>query len=379
MTIATLNESFDQMVSALSRPTGRAARLADENYRAELKRVGESVIAPALAGDEVAGLMFKRYMRGANLSEAHSTSDFPVLFGDFLYRRLVRRYQAYPTIWQQIAARETVRDFRVTKLVDLLGGGAILQDVAELAPYPQRGLGETEIELKTGKTGAGISLSWESMINDNLGALRQAPDRLAAAARRTEDHKVTSVFATATGPAAWLGTPATVPLNADNLSAAIEQVTQQNDEDGNPILVDTPVLQIPRSLALTAQQIVDTVTVKTTSNNREREVRGNGLSVTPKIVINPWLEAIDKSAKVATTWYLHAGPDSDRPAAFGVFLQGHEAPDLRVKADTGSRPGGGSISPEDGSFDNDSIDYRVRHVAAGSRGFDEIVYVSTGS
>lgn len=366
----TINESVDQMVAALRGPSGRDRRMADAGYRAKLKAVGEAIILPAFQGDRHARI---------DLNEAMSTSDFPVLFGDFLYRSLAKRYAARPSIWQQFAARRTVRDFRATKLIDLLGGAGILSDVAELAPYPKRALEESEIEFKTGKTGAKLAWSWEMGVNDDLSAFVDAPNRLSQAARFTEDHKITSVIATPSGPASWLGTPATTPLNPENLESAVQSITQQVDEDGNPIFIDTPRLVVPQSLALTAQQIVDTVTVKTTASNREREVRGNGLSVTPQIVVNPWLTSIDKSATAATTWYLLAGPDSDRPAVFGVFLQGHETPDLRMRADAGVRPGGGAVDPSEGGFDRDDVEYRIRHVVAGAQGFGEVAYVSKGA
>lgn len=370
MTIMSINESVDQMIAALRGPSGRTRRLSDPAYRAKMKAVSERLIQPAFRGDKYARL---------DLHEAMSTSDFPILFGDVLSRSLARRYAERPTIWQQFAARRVVPDFRAVKLIDLLGGGGILPDVAELAPYTRRALSETPIELQVGKTGAALAWSWEMGVNDDLSAFADAPNRLSRAARATEDYKVTSAIATETGPAAWLGTPATTPLNADNLEAAVQSITTQTDEDGNPIIIDTPRLVVPQSLALTAQQIVDTVTVKTTSGSKEREIRGNGLSATPQIVVNPWLTAIDKSANAATTWYLLAGPDSERPAVNAVFLAGHEAPDLRQRADTGVRPGGGAVDPSEGDFEHDAVEYRIRHVVAGARGFDEVAFVSTGA
>jgi hypothetical protein len=367
---ATINESVDQMIAALRSPSGRDRRMADAAYRAKMKAVSERLIQPAFRGDRYARL---------DLNEAMSTSDFPILFGDVLGRSLQRRYAQRPSIWQQFAARRTVPDFRAVKLIDLLGGGGILPDVAELAPYTRRALSETEIELKTGKTGAALAWSWEAGVNDDLSAFADAPNRLSRAAVNTEDHKVTSAIATATGPAAWIGTPATTPLTRENLEEALQTITNQVDEDGNPIIIDTPRLVVPQSLSLTAKQIVETVTVKTTVSGVEAEVRGNSLSSTPQIVVNPWLTAINKHAKAPDTWYLLAGPDSERPAVFGVFLQGHEAPDLRQRADTGVRPGGGSIDPSEGDFEHDAVEYRIRHVVAGARGFDEVAFVSVGS
>ena len=293
MTI-TISESIEQTLDSLRKPSGRVARFANSAYLAKLKAVNESLIAPAFRGDSYARL---------DLREAMSRSDFPILFGDVLYRRLARAYAAQPQVWQKIAKRELVNDFRAHKLVDILGGKGVLDDVAELAPFPRRKLEESEIEYQVGKVGATVAYSWEAGVNDDLSAFATLPERLAQAARLTEDRKVTAVYATATGPAAWLGTADNKPLTPENLEAAIQKITSQEDEDGNPIIIDTPVLIVPQSLALTAQQIVDTVTVKTTANSREREIRGNGLSVTPEIVVNPHLTAIDKSSKAAATWY----------------------------------------------------------------------------
>ena len=106
---------------------------------------------------------------------------------------------------------------------------------------------------------------------------------------------------------------------------------------------------------------------------------GNGLSATPKIVVNDWLTRIDTSANKATTWYLLPDPQGPRPAVYETFLQGYETPDLRVKADAGMRLGGGNIDPSEGSFERDDVQYRIRHVVGGNKGFADAVYVSNGS
>ena len=366
----TINESIQQMIDSLRQPSGRAARFADPGYVARLKAVNESVVAPAFAGDRYARL---------DLHEAMTRSDFPILFGDILYRRLARAYQARPSIWPSVAKRVVAPDFRKQSLVDVLGGKGVLDDIAELAPYPRRALSESAIEFQVGKTGATIAYSWEAGVNDDLAAFQSLPERLAQAARHTEDFKMTQVFATATGPASWLGTPATAALTTDNLQSAIGSITNAVDEDGNPVFVDTPVLMVPPALELTAREIVNTVKVSRSSGGKTLEVAGNGLSATPKVVVNPFLSAIDKSGKAGTTWYLFAGPDSDRPAALEVFLAGHESPDIRLRADAGVRLGGGEVDPLDGGFERDDIEYRVRHVVAAANAYDDAVYVSTGS
>ena len=50
-----------------------------------------------------------------------------------------------------------------------------------------------------------------------------------------------------------------------------------------------------------------------------------------------------------------------------------------MKADTGNRAGGGSIAPEQGSFDDDTIQYRVRHVVGSALIDPKFTFVSQGA
>ena len=54
-----------------------------------------------------------------------------------------------------------------------------------------------------------------------------------------------------------------------------------------------------------------------------RKVNGNGLSYTPRVVVNRWLTGINKDAKAKTTWYLLPDPNGPRPAVYASFLQWH--------------------------------------------------------
>jgi hypothetical protein len=64
---------------------------------------------------------------------------------------------------------------------------------------------------------------------------------------------------------------------------------------------------------------------------------------------------------------------------WAAFLAGHEQPDLRVKADTGFRVGGGAISALEGSFEIDDIQYRGRHIVGNQQADPLFTYCSLGS
>jgi hypothetical protein len=122
---------------------------------------------------------------------------------------------------------------------------------------------------------------------------------------------------------------------------------------------------VPPALEVTANNIVNAVLIRNKTTSQDVEV-GNWLSGKLSVVVNPWLSVIDVSANAATTWYLLPAPSIARPAVTMGFLRGFEVPDLRVKADTGQRVGGGNVPAEEGSFDTDDIQYRLRHVTGGT-------------
>lgn len=343
--------------------------------------------------------LFDRACRGsfralADLQEALSTSDFPYVFGDVLDRELLSSYQSITPVWPQFAARSAVRDFRPKHYVDLLGGQGLLERVEQLAPYPQRAPKDSQYTLQVEKYGARVSLAWEDTINDDLDALSRLPDGLAQGSHDTEDWLATGLVASATGPNAALfnatalakvtqaggsniiiGNPA---LSTDALSSALTTIGQRRDVDNRPLNINGFVLMVPTALEVTARNILNATEIRQTVGN-ETIIIGNWLANRVTLVVNPWLPVIDVSANAATTWYLLPKPTSARPGVVLGFLRNHEAPDLRTKADGGMYIGGGAVPNGEGSFDYDSIDYRVRHVLGGTTVDPIATAVSNGS
>jgi hypothetical protein len=354
-------------------PSGRQIREAEPAWAKRMLEVAEIKDA-ALSGNDRAVLYIK---------ESMSTSDFPLLLADVASREVAQTYEAIQPLWPRIAARTTVPDFKSHKVIDFLGGQAVLPLVPELDEYKMRAYTESQFGFSVSKRGAGFSWSWELGIMDNLRAMDRVPGSLAVAARRTEDYVVTSAIVDTdfAGPASGWGTPLTTPLTAANLQSALQTLSVRTDTDGFPIMLDAPILMVPPALAQTAFNIVNTTERRITVSGTEARVEGNGLQSTPEVVVNPFL-VLDTDAKSPTTWYLFPGPNSARPAIYAAFLQGYETPDLRYQNDQGARPGGGAIGPAEGSFRNDSITYRERHVVGASLGFvgsTSGALVSTGS
>jgi len=363
--------------------SGYSRRMANEAYKRRVAGVAE-MFARAVNGDRYALADFHGIMGGtgarSRMYEALSTSDFPVLFGDYLSRSLATRYAQAAPEWRMFATRQVNPDFRPTKVIDFLGGGAKLDIVPELDEYPARGFDESEFETLLGKYGNRLQWSWEMQVNDDLSAFSRAPGALTRGATATEDYIAMSVVVDSAGFNSDLfDSVDNKPLTAANLEAAYQSISDVVDEDGNPIDIGDPVLLVPRALALTAQNILNTTEIRRTVSGTESLTVGNGLSVTPKLAVSRWFTAINKDANAKTSWALLPDPNGPRPAVIETFLRGHESPDLRVKADAGMTLGGQTIDPAEGSFERDDVQYRVRHVVGGNVGFTDAVYASEGA
>lgn len=374
------------VITESSTITGAAAENADTMFglrqpvseaRTKATEKASDLLKRAFAGDHRAHL---------ELRESLTTSDlFRSALGDALNQELLASYEAAPQVWQQYAFRTTVKNFKPKTLVDLLGGRAVLPAVSELAPYPGRAVDHGEYQITVGKFGARFALSWESIVNDDLDELSVLPDRLAQAARDTEDRTAAGLLTDGSGPNGAFftvnngnlltGNPA---LNADGLTAALTATSGRTDSDGNPIIVNSSVLVVPPALEIPALQVLNATELRITTGG-QTTVTGNYLAGRVKLVVNPWLRVVDKGADVNTTWYLLPAPDARRPGVAMAFLRGHEQPELRIKGDTGNRVGGGAIDPTEGSFDIDDVQYRVRHITGGATVDPAATVASTGA
>jgi hypothetical protein len=311
------------------------------------------------------------------LQEAMTTSDFSILFGDIIDRQMLARYEHTPVMWQSVAKRSTVRDFRRVKRYTLDGGEATLSEVKQQGEYPAASLADGEYEYAVAKHGRRLPLSWETFINDDLDALSDIPTRLANAARFSEERFVTALFASSSGPNSTFfssghenivtGNPA---LSVSGLTTAFTVLASQTDTDNNPIYINAVVLMVPPALKVAAMNILNATELLSaagggdgTGNDQLRVA--NWLRNLVTLVDNPWLPIIDTTSG-NTGWYLFADPNVGRPALEVGFLRGHEQPELFQKTPNAVRVGGGTVDPLDGDFETDSVDHKVRHVFGGT-------------
>lgn len=347
--------------------------------RAETGRTSQRYMEGMLFVTDLYERVLKGNQRAAlDFIEMMTTSDFAQLFGDVIDRQILAKYASAPIQWDMVAKRGRVRDFRTVKRFTLDGGEAILDEVKQQAPYPAAALADNEYTYSVKKYGRRIPLSWETLINDDLDAFRDIPDRLGNAARRSEERFASDLYAGVSGPDGTFFSSGNHNIVTSNpvlsmaaLQTAYTVLAAQVDADSGPIFIDGTVLVVPPALEVVARNIVNATEIIAATGGGDGtgsdQLRvDNWMRNKVKIMVNPWLPILATSANGNTSWYLFADPSVGRPAMEVGFLIGHEQPELFQKSPDALRLGGGLMSPEDGDFDTDSVQWKLRHVFGGT-------------
>ena len=344
-----------------------------------------------------------RIQRQVLLKEAETTSDFPTLFGTVLERTLRAKYNLVTPPFEKYVKVGTQNDFRMAWDMALYGNRAVLGVVKERGEYKDRALQDGKFVIGLQKYGSGFGLSWETVINDDLGAFSDVADDLVLSAKLTESNYVTKLYAGASGPlafsaqsgpqsqqtglfsangthpidgASFANYVTSTPLTSSNLLAAIVTLKSQKDYDGNPIMFDKIVLVVPQGKEVTALQLLSNnlliataLTSSTQSTSGVAQIGTTSENIITKfgleLVVNPWLDIVSGATYGPYSWYLFGVPANGDCIRFNR-LRGHETPEVCQKMSDKISLGGAPISPLEGDFDSDSIRWRIRHIFGGT-------------
>lgn len=299
------------------------------------------------------------------IREALTTSDFPLLFGDVLDRQVLAAYKAVDPVWKAFTKMSTVKDFKDAYRFAITGGDQYLARVGEKGEYLASERTEDKYTLNVLKYGRQFDVSWEVLINDDLGALKDTPERFARAAVRTEHRLVTNAYARnavlyVAGRNVGAGA-----LTIANLETGVAAMRAFQDANNEPIMNNPIFLVVPPGLEFTGRQILSSAVKQWV------ELGGAGgplpypttnviAQVGLQLKVDPYL-AIYGGADLATQWYLFADP-KDIAALEAAHLQGYERPEICMKASDKVSIGGGDVGPLSGDFATDNVFYRVRLV-----------------
>lgn len=379
-----ITESFLQSESIRDLRDGVPVRgIRRHPHYARMLSEADEILQHVYSGSKRGQLMFE---------EAMSTSDFPLIFGDILDRKLLGWYQELPASWRMYCREGEVPDFRLVNRFAVDGAAAALSDViAPGAPYPEAAVSEARYQYKVEKRGRTVALDWETMVNDDLDSFRRLPESLARAARRGEERMAASLFVGAAGPNTATGAmfhssnnnvlSGNPALSVAALADAIELMAQQTDADGELFAPGSAgyVLVIPPALEVIASQIMNATEVRLNDNGgttNQQIISRNWLADRFEVAVNPYLQSIPTSNKL-TSWYVFA-KDAGRPALELGLLRGHKRPELFRKA-SNAQAIGGAIDPMAGDYETDALGFKVRHVFGGTAIDPKMAVASNGS
>jgi hypothetical protein len=360
------NENIRSLFGGTAVATSRQAAGVSQFGRA--KWDGYVLEAERFVGDIIKGRQ-KLYL----FAEAMSTALFPSLFADSLDRQLYGAYTAAPTSWSNYARRGTVNDFREVKRFAQTGIRGVLHKVPELSEHERRQTTEAEYKYSAEKYEAGFGMSFEAMINDDLGLFERLPQDLAQSARDSEEFFVTGLYAGVNGPSASVYTvgndniiASNAPLTRASLQGAITRLLKRKDERGNPITVTAVELVVGPGLQLTANEILDAKEYRAIdAAGNVTIIAGNGVAANLRVNTNFWLPAVATTANADTSWFLFASVSGTaRPAMEVGFLRGYEAPALYERIPDMRRIGGGAEVPW--SYDFGDQEKKIQHIFGGT-------------
>lgn len=260
-------------------------------------------------------------------AQGYSTFSLSGILGDTANRFLNAGFTAVESSWRQIAATRSVTDFRAITSYSLTGG-MMYEKVGPQGELKHAELGEESYTNRAETYGRMFAISRQDIINDDLGALTQIPQKLGrGGALKLNDVFWTEFMDNGTFFTAERGNydeDADTALSIGGLTLAENLFLAQTDPDGYPMATTPRILLVPNGLTVTASQLM----------SETRVIDGTGTALQPasnphagkyRVVSSSYLSNANYTGNSATAWYLLADP-SDMPVIEVAFLNGRDTP-----------------------------------------------------
>jgi hypothetical protein len=274
-----------------------------------------------------------------------TTASFSYLLGTSMNKRLVKDYQAWPAEWQKFCTIAPIRDFKQQTRVRL-GAFSSLSIVPEDSAYTTQTIQDSAATYVPQKRGNIVAVTRETIINDDLQAIKQIPTKLAVAAAYTLAEFVYAFLTT--NPTIYDGTQLFASGHGSNngsssLSSAAMQsgvtvMREQTNFASKRIGLRPRFLIVPPELEFSAMVITQSAGVPGSANNDINPMLGYCLPI-----VSPQITS-------TTAWYLACDPREIDTIEIG-FVGGATNPILLIQD-----------SPLLGNnFNYDVISYKCRH------------------
>ena len=267
----------------------------------------------------------------------HTTGSFANLLLDAASKTLRAAYEEAPYTWSLWARQgQSVDDFKNINRIQM-GESPNLEIVPETKAYPEGQVSDSKVSYQVQKYGKEFTVSWETVVNDDLDALSRIPAMHGNAARRTQEKAVyDALLSNPTMPDGFslFSASHTSGRNINSASAAAPSVTTLNEAfefmgkqkglSSDVFLNLAPrTLLVPLKYSGTALELVNSQSYAQ-SNGNEGVVNIYGVNgVRPLQVVTTAL----LDANSATNWYALAD-NAQVDTVEITFLNGEESPVL---------------------------------------------------
>jgi hypothetical protein len=306
-------------------------------------------------------------MRSTKFGEVMTTAHFTNYFSNALSRLFYKDYMYKSGAWRQYTYADTAPDFRDVDRLRMTEPGTLIRR-REKGELKATHIEESLLNWGVEEFGRQFDVSWQTIMNDDLGKIRQTPQRMARAARRFEDQFVSNLYDNAVTQAtlAALGAPwaGTGRLTAANLAIGINAMMVRNDVNGNQMNIDRIHLVIPPVLRIQARVILESVLQA-------------GVATNDKNVLNDFIAGVHVDPYITTAginipWYLFADP-SEIPTVTVGRLQNFDQPWVFMKRSNIEMMMGRAPAPFlMSNFETGDIEYAVEDIIGG---WDDPAYV----
>ncbi len=294
------------------------------------------------------------YLSGSKLVRAAmTTSDFPAILENALGKAIRRGYETEPASHRSWVRVQTVADFR-DQPRPILGSAPDLQKVIEGGEYQHGSMDDDRAVYKVEKFGRIVALTWEALVNDDLGAFLRVQPALGQAARRLEADLVYGLLA-------------------------------ENGGDGQTMQDTNPLFHATHNNAVEAGPLgVGTLGAARALLRKQTAIGGGLLNLVPRfLIVGADRETEAEMLLAAATRYVSQSTEAMTPrwlSSLEMVVEPRLAADVAyvaassdqidtVELGTLDADGNGPTVEEESEFDRDVRRWKVRHVV-GARFLD---------
>ncbi|HEY3549342.1 MAG TPA: prohead protease/major capsid protein fusion protein [Propionicimonas sp.] len=219
----------------------------------------------------------------ALLKRALTTSDLPLILAGALHAAVRNGYESEPSSHRAWVRAVPVADFRDQER-PILGSAPALLPVNQGGEYTYGSLTDDKTSYRVSKYGVIVSLAWEVLVNDNLGAFLRLQPALGQAARRKEADLVYAMLAenSGAGPTMQDGTHlfhadhdnlsgSAAALSAEYLGTGRAMMRKQTAVGGGFLSIVPRFLVVPPELEMVAELLIANAARKTATEKTTPE------------------------------------------------------------------------------------------------------------